>query len=47
LFEVDINSICGARGPSRPIVPEFETWVRLLVFEDVKLDDLHKFTLSE
>ena len=48
LFDVDIVKICGPEGPSRskPIVPKVESWVRLLVMEDVKLDDLYKFTFE-
>lgn len=46
LFDVDLFHICGPGGPSRPIVPKFETWVRLLVFEDVKLGDVRKFTFE-
>ena len=46
LFDVDITKICGPTGPSKPIVPEVHPWVRLLVMEDVKLDDLYKFTFE-
>ncbi|KAK5109590.1 hypothetical protein LTR85_002478 [Meristemomyces frigidus] len=46
LFEVDLFNICGPHGPSRQLVPKFETWVRLLVFEDVKLEDVRKFTFE-
>ncbi|KAK4901140.1 hypothetical protein LTR27_001696 [Elasticomyces elasticus] len=45
-FEVDVNDICGPGGPSRPIVPEYEAWVRLMVFEDVLAEDLHKYTFK-
>jgi hypothetical protein len=37
---------CGNHGPSRPIVPEVKSWVWLLVMEDVKLDDIYKFTFE-
>jgi hypothetical protein len=42
-FDVDSLQICWREGPSRPIVPETESWVRLLVMEEVKLDDIYKF----
>ncbi|KAK5706477.1 hypothetical protein LTR97_001466 [Elasticomyces elasticus] len=43
-FEVDINSICGPEGPSKPIVPEYEAWVRLKVVEGVQFADLYKYS---
>ena len=43
---MDVFQICGATGPSRPIVSKAESWVRLLVLEDVKLDDIYKFTFD-
>jgi hypothetical protein len=42
-FDVDIIKICGGKGPSRPIVPKAQSWVRMLVLEDLKLDDVYKF----
>ena len=45
-FDVDIVQICGAKGPSRPIVPKAESLVRLLVMEDVKLDEIYRFTFE-
>jgi len=42
-FEVDITKVCGPNGPGRPIVPKFETWVRLHVWDDVKQENLLKF----
>jgi len=45
-FEVDMFEICGSDGPSKPIVPEYNTWVRQMVFEDVKLEDIYKFTFA-
>ncbi|KAK4959190.1 hypothetical protein LTR10_003990 [Elasticomyces elasticus] len=45
-FEVDINSICGPEGPSKPIVPEYEAWVRLKVFEGVQFADLYKYSFQ-
>jgi hypothetical protein len=35
--------VCGAKGSWDPIVPKVQSWVRLLVMEDVKLDDIYKF----
>lgn len=29
-----------------PIVPKVESWVNLTVLEDVKLDDVYKFTFE-
>jgi len=29
-----------------PIVPKVESWVNLMVMEDVKLDDVYKFTFE-
>ncbi|KAK5682446.1 hypothetical protein LTS10_005574 [Elasticomyces elasticus] len=45
-FEVDMNSICGPEGPSKPIVPEYEAWVRLKVFEGVQFADLYKYSFQ-
>ena len=46
LFDVNVIEICGPTGPSKPIVPTVDPWVRLLVMEDVKLDDVYKFTFE-
>ncbi|OCK76830.1 hypothetical protein K432DRAFT_305513 [Lepidopterella palustris CBS 459.81] len=46
-FDVDIFKICGPKGPERPVVPKFEAWIRLHVLEDVKVEDIAKFTFSK
>jgi hypothetical protein len=40
---VDIKEICGTEGKQKPIVPKYETWVRLYMIEDVKVEDVKKF----
>lgn len=45
-FEVDVNEICGANGPSRPVVPKVQSWVRLLTLENVRVEDVYKFTFE-
>jgi hypothetical protein len=45
-FDVDVFKICDAKGGAPPIVPKVESWVKILVMEDVKLDDIYKFTFD-
>ncbi len=42
-FDIDIFKICGPKGPEKPVTPKFEAWVRLLVLENVEVDDVTKF----
>jgi hypothetical protein len=39
-FEVDIIAMTGSSGKLKPIVPKFESWVRIMSFEDVKVEDV-------
>ena len=45
-FNLDIFQVCDAKARLKPIVPKVKPWVRLLVMEDVKLDDIYKFTFE-
>jgi hypothetical protein len=41
-----VNKICGPNGLQITIVPKFEAWVRLHVIENVKVEDIKKFTFE-
>jgi hypothetical protein len=43
-FEVDIQTMCGVDGSCLSIVPKCKTWVKLHKLEDVKVEDVEKFT---
>lgn len=43
-FEVDLDSICGRRRPQPPLVPVYRPWVKIHEINDVKVDDIKKFT---
>lgn len=45
-FDIDMFKICDAKGGMPPIVPKVESRVEVLVMEDVKLDDVYKFTFE-
>ena len=37
---MDVNKVCGPNDGKKPMVPKFEAWVRAMVFEDVKVEDV-------
>ncbi|KUI68787.1 hypothetical protein VM1G_04420 [Cytospora mali] len=42
LFLVDINSICSADGPERPVTPRFKAHVKIHCINDVQCQDVTK-----
>ncbi|KAK3622947.1 hypothetical protein LTR56_021888 [Elasticomyces elasticus] len=44
-FDVDMKSICAGSG-EKPIVPQYEACLRFMLYEDVKAEDIHKFTFK-
>ncbi|KAK7748527.1 hypothetical protein SLS53_000547 [Cytospora paraplurivora] len=44
LFLIDINEICSAKGPERPVTPKFSPHVSIHYIKDVKCEDVTKFT---
>lgn len=43
---MDLIQACGPKGGARPIVRKAESWVRMLVFDDVKVEDIYRFKTS-
>ncbi|KAE8332223.1 hypothetical protein BDV39DRAFT_200376 [Aspergillus sergii] len=43
-FEVDIKSICGRGKLQPPIVRPYRPWVRIFEINDVKMENIEKFT---
>ncbi|KUI56841.1 hypothetical protein VP1G_04215 [Cytospora mali] len=43
LFLVDINSLCSAGGPERPVTPRFRAHVSIHCINDVQCQDVTKF----
>ncbi|RMZ69246.1 Arsenite methyltransferase [Pyrenophora seminiperda CCB06] len=46
LFDIDLNHICGPKGPERPLTSKFKPWVRINTLENVKYEDVTKFRWS-
>jgi len=46
-FQVDLTSICGKKKLQPPIVPVYRPWVKVHEINDVKVDNIKKFTWKD
>jgi len=46
LFHIDLNHVCGPKGPEKPLVSKFQPWVRIHSLENVRYEHVTKFRWS-